>query len=359
MSRVRKLLIIFGCWTFVALFFAAHVTIGSLAIGRPESFFRAFAVFMTYTYVWFAFTPLIVGLSRRFRLAAPHAWRNASVHLVASLVFALGSITFFILLAPYTVDASLAGRPFMQRLTRLFAYELHLDMLRYWAVVAIEHTVSYHRQAREREVALAEARLEVLKRQLQPHFLFNTLNSISVLMFENVALANRMLLRLSDLLRAGLTNDSPHEVTLERELAFLERYLEIERIRFGDRLTIDIHVDETILDARVPNLILQPIVENAIRYGVAAIDRPATVSIRAERSGNELHLRVRDDGPGLARDAKRGVGLSNTEARLRQLYGSDQKLELTSPQGGGVLVSINIPFRVAADGPRQTARVVA
>lgn len=347
MSRARKVLIIFGCWTFVAVFFAAHVAIGSRAVGRPESFFRAFAVFMTCTYVWFAFTPLIVGLSRRFRLAAPHAWRNASVHLLASLLFSFSSFIAFIFLSPYTVDAKLAGLPFLERLTSLLAFQLHLDMLRYWAVVAIEHTLSYHRQAREREVALAEARLEVLKRQLQPHFLFNTLNSISVLMFENVTLANRMLLRLSELLRAGLASDSPHEVSLERELAFLDRYLEIERMRFGDRLTIAMNVDESTLGARVPNLILQPIVENAIKYGVAAIDRPSTVSIRAERAGNELHLQVRDDGPGILRNAKRGVGLSNTEARLRQLYGSDQKLELTSPADGGVLVSINIPFRPA------------
>jgi two-component system, LytTR family, sensor kinase len=232
--------------------------------------------------------------------------------------------------------------------------ELHLDLLRYWAVVAIEHTISYHREVRERELAasqlrtqLAEAKLEVLKRQLHPHFLFNTLNSISVLMFENVAQANRMLLRLSELLRAGLTSDSPHEVSLERELSFLERYVDIERIRFGERLTVDIDVDPNTLGARVPNLLLQPLVENAIRYGVAAIDRPGTVAIRAEKQGSELRLQVRDDGPGLAKNAKRGVGLSNTEARLRQLYGNDQRLELTSPNDGGVLVSIAIPFRAA------------
>jgi two-component system, LytTR family, sensor kinase len=239
------------------------------------------------------------------------------------------------------------GAPFADRFMRLMAFQLHLEMLRYWAVIAIEHTLSYHREAREREVALAEARLEVLKRQLQPHFLFNTLNSISALMFENVTLANRMLLRLSDLLRGGLADDSPQEVSLEREIAFLDGYLEIERMRFGDRLTIDVDVDPATLGARVPNLILQPLVENAIRYGVAAVGRPATVSIRAAKSGNELHLQVQDDGPGLPPGSKRGVGLSNTEARLRQLYGSDQKLELLPAEGGGVLVNMIIPFRLA------------
>jgi two-component system LytT family sensor kinase len=346
MPRARKALIVFGCWTFVALLFAAHIAIGSRALGRPESFFRAFATFMTWTYFWFAVTPLVVGLSRRFRLAGPRPWRSAGVHIVASFVLSAGSFAAFILLAPYMTEVR-GHAPFVERFKRLMAFQLHLEMLRYWAVVAIEHTLSYHREAREREVALAEARLEVLKRQLQPHFLFNTLNSISVLMFENVTLANRMLLRLSDLLRGGLAEDSPHEVSLERELAFLDGYLEIERMRFGDRLTIDVDVDPATLGARVPNLILQPIVENAIRYGVAAVDRPATVSIRAGKAGNELHLQVQDDGPGLSPGSKRGVGLSNTEARLRQLYGGDQKLELLPAEGGGVLVNMIIPFRLA------------
>ena len=347
MPRARYFLIVFGCWTFVALFFATHIFIGSRAIGRPQGFWRPFAIYETCAVFWTAFTPLIAALSRRFRLAAPHALRNAGIHFVAALAFCLAAFLLFIVVSPFTVDPRHGTLPFMRRLTSLFAFELHLDLLRYWGVVAVEHAITYHRQARDREIALGEARLEVLKRQLQPHFLFNTLNSISVLMFENVALANRMLLRLSELLRAGLATDSPHEVSLERELAFLERYLEIERIRFGDRLTIDLDVDQSVLGARVPNLILQPLVENAIKYGVAAVDRPSTVSIRAQKEGGELRLEVRDDGPGMPREPKRGIGLTNIEARLRHLYGSAQKLELTSPAGGGVLVSISLPFRFA------------
>ena len=345
MSRPRKLLIIFASWTFVAVFFAVHVVLSSRAMGRPESFHRALSIFMTGTIFWFAVTPLIVGLSRRFRLVTPHAARNAFLHLGLSMLFAVAAGTVFIFLAPFIVPG-FPERPFLRHLTRVLASE-PLDMVRYWGVVAIEHALNYYNQAREREKALAEVKLEVLKRQLQPHFLFNTLNSISVLMFENATVANRMLLRLSELLRAGLATDSPHEVSLEDELAFLDRYLEIERMRFGDRLTIEMNIERATLAASVPNLILQPIVENAIRYGVAAVDRPATVSIKAQKEGSELRLEVRDDGPGIARDAKRGVGLSNTEARLRQLYGTEQKLELTSPHGGGLLVSIVMPFRIA------------
>ena len=354
MSRVRQFLIVFACWTFAGLFFTAQNTLGNAFHGYPISFTRTLGIYMTCAYIWLLFTPLIVALSRRFRLAAPNVVSSAAVHILASFAFMFASLTIFTLITPYTVGGEMARRAFSTRLSGLIASEMHLEMLRYWGVVAVEHVVRSYRQAREREVAesqlraeLAESKLEVLKRQLHPHFLFNTLNSISVLMFENVDQANRMLLRLSDLLRAGLTTDSPHEVSLERELAFLDRYLEIERIRFGERLTIDVDVDPSTLGARVPNLLLQPLVENAIRYGVATVDRPGTIAIRAQRHGSELHIEVRDDGPGMARDAKRGVGLSNTEARLRHLYGTAQRLELTTPGNGGVLVSIAIPFRGA------------
>jgi two-component system LytT family sensor kinase len=322
------------------------------SIGRKAEFLRLLAANLICALTWFSFTPLILHLSRRFRLGEGKTGRHILAHVGASLLFSVVSMSVFILLTPYVVKVE--PRPFLVQLQQMFFFNIHIDFLRYWAVVGIEHVLRDARQARERELAasqlraeLAEAKLEVLKRQLHPHFLFNTLNSISMLMFENVTLANRMLLRLSELLRAGLTTDSPHEVSLERELAFLERYLDIERIRFGDRLTIDVDVDPATLGARVPNLILQPLVENAIRYGVGSVDRASTINIRAERSGGELRLHVRDDGPGLPRNPRRGVGLSNTEARLRQLYGNDQRLELITPGDGGLLVSIAIPYSAA------------
>ncbi|HEX8407441.1 MAG TPA: histidine kinase [Thermoanaerobaculia bacterium] len=351
MQRIRTPLLVFAAWSFVAFFFAIHDVVIRRYAEQPAPFSRSLAVFMTCAYTWTLFTPVIVRISRRFRFGEGNTIASVCVHVIASLMFAVVSFSLFAAITPYTVPG-IPTRPFLQRVKELLVFEIHLDLLRYWGVVAVEHVIRYARQARERELAasqlradLSEARLEVLKRQLHPHFLFNTLNSISMLMFENVTLANRMLLRLSELLRAGLTNDSPHEVSLEHELGFLERYLDIERMRFGDRLTIDMNVDPSTLDARVPNLILQPIVENAIRYGVAAVDRPSRVAITAVRNDRELRLHVRDDGPGMSRNAKRGVGLSNTEARLRQLYGNEQRLELLTPPDGGLLVSIAIPYR--------------
>lgn len=342
MARLRTALILFACWTFVALFFAAHSSLGRAWLkARPEPFGETFAIYFICAVTWFCFTPAIVWLSRRYRIASPNVVASAAVHIVASFLFSTASLAIFAAVAPWAIRPT--KLTFAQHFLGLLAFELHLDLIRYWAVVAIEHAITFSRLRAE----LAEARLEVLKRQLHPHFLFNTLNSISVLMFEDPVMANGMLLRLSALLRAGLTNDSPHEVSLDHELRFLERYLDIERMRFGDRLTVDVRAEPSALTARVPNLILQPLVENAIRYGVAAVDRPSRVSIRAKKEGDELQLEVRDDGPGMKTNAKRGVGLSNTEARLKQLYGGEQRFELESPSDGGVRIRIAIPYRAA------------
>ena len=341
MRTGRNVLLVFAAWTAVGLFFLSGDQMLGLSIGRPHPLGEATRVYLTCAYIWFLFTPLIVLLSRRFRLLPPHVFRSIAVHVVAGPLFAVAGIATFAVLAPFVVGGPFATKPFSVQFPQQLAVQLHTDFLRYLAVVAIEHVLA----ASQLRAELAEARLEALRHQLHPHFLFNTLNSISVLMFEDREVANRMLLRLSDLLRSVLASDAPHEIPLGDELKFLERYLEIERMRFGDRLTVEMHVDPGTAAARVPNLILQPLVENAIRYGVAAVDRPATVSIRAEAVGRELHLQVRDDGPGMPKDAKRGVGLTNTIARLKQLYGNAQRLELSTPDGGGVTVSIAIPFR--------------
>ncbi|HET8677491.1 MAG TPA: histidine kinase [Blastocatellia bacterium] len=188
--------------------------------------------------------------------------------------------------------------------------------------------------------------------QLHPHFLFNTLNSVSALLDEDVEAADEMLARLGDLLRMTLTNSGAQEVTLQEELEFLRCYLEIERVRFQDRLTIQMDIDPQALDALVPNLILQPIVENAIRHGIASRINPGRIEIRAARAGDALQLQVKDNGPGiqtksdLAVTSREGVGLSNTRARLKQLYGPRHRFELSDAVGGGLLLTIEIPFQM-------------
>ncbi|HST19615.1 MAG TPA: histidine kinase, partial [Blastocatellia bacterium] len=231
------------------------------------------------------------------------------------------------------------------------------DFLTYSVIVGIYYAFNYYQKYREREVRalqlegrLAQAELQNLKMQLHPHFLFNTLHAISVLMQEDVQAANRMLVRLGDLLRMTLDNVGTHEVSLKQELEFLQGYLEIEQTRFQDRLTICMDVDPLVLDARVPNLILQPLVENAIRHGIAPRASSGKLEIRAAREDGSIRLEVQDNGLGLPEadeaNVLKGVGLSNTRARLEQLYGPKHQFKMSNAEGGGLLVSILIPFRI-------------
>ena len=203
-------------------------------------------------------------------------------------------------------------------------------------------------RASQLEAQLAQAQLQALKMQLQPHFLFNTLNSISALQLTDVEAANRMTARLGDFLRLTLDNAGQQEVPLRQEMEFLRGYLEIESIRFQDRLQVTLDLDPETLDTHVPNLILQPIVENAIKYAVVKRAAAGHIQIRAHRYNGALRLQVQDDGPGLqlpalGNIATRGVGLDNTRRRLQQLYGNAQKFELANVPEGGLLVTLEIP----------------
>jgi two-component system, LytTR family, sensor kinase len=351
-KSVKKWGIIFLCWTAVGVFFASQASLYAASRGRESDFGEALSVYLVCSYSWFLLTPLILLLAGRFTLARPNVARHAVYHSFAAVILTLVSLLMVELGLRQFFPSQSYDYTIMEGWRRLIGEELHAGLLRYGAVIGIAHAIAYYTGLREREVTeaalraeLAEARLEVLKRQLQPHFLFNTLNSISVLIFEDPKLANRMLSRLSDLLRTGLSNELPDEVTLEREIDFLGRYLDIERIRFGERLTIRMEVDDDTLGASVPNLMLQPLVENAIKHGVSAKEGPSTITISAARQGDELRLEVRDDGLGVAHDARPGVGLSNTVARLRHLYGDAQRLELLGALDGGASVQISIPFR--------------
>src|SRR5438445_3924709 len=189
--------------------------------------------------------------------------------------------------------------------------------------------------------------------QLNRHFLFNTLHSISSLMHQDVEAADRMITRLSDLLRAALEGAETQEVPLRKELNLLQLYLAIEQIRFGSRLTVKMDVAADTLEAQVPNLILQPLVENAIRHGIEPRARPGLIELRAWRHDGALAMVLSDDGAGLGENGaiKEGIGLSNTRARLRQLYGPDHRFALVRGEHGGVRVEIDIPFREAQPHP--------
>jgi two-component system LytT family sensor kinase len=233
--------------------------------------------------------------------------------------------------------------------TSLMSFFFLIDVLVYWTVLAVGHAVDFYRKYRDGEAQLARAKLQALRMQLHPHFLFNTLNAIATLVRQQQnRAATDMIAGLSDLLRLTLENDGGQEVPLKQELDVLDRYLSIEQIRFGDRLRVDVDATPETLRARVPNLVLQPLVENAILHGIAPRSTPGRIVIRAERADGRLRLQVRDDGPGFpdGSPAMQGVGLRNTAARLQHLYGPDHRIAFANAPEGGAVITLELPFHI-------------
>lgn len=324
---------------------------------------------------WLILAPAILWLGRRLQITArTWLWALPS-HLVIGLAiaFSLGVLAQHALRAgliefPLLINPNTANLPPSLDMTALIPDEMFRGVVArfafpiYAVLIAASHALSYHQKSieRERRALLAEARavesrLLALQMQLNPHFLFNALNAVSGLIHENPRQADAMLCSLCDLLRSVLESGDRREVTLAEELALVERYLDIQRIRFADRLTVKLEIDPATLDAAVPTLLLQPLVENAIIHGIAPHSRPGIVTLRARRQGDRLRLEIADDGPGpqlpvpaknlAASPAVRsgGIGVSNTRNRLAALYGDDHSFSLqTGP--GGALASVEIPF---------------
>jgi two-component system LytT family sensor kinase len=297
-------------------------------------------------------------LAQRFPLRGREVNRNLAIHMPAMLAFVLVHASLFslvtVLLAPgieLQILPSVLGRS-------LLSWTV-VDAIVYCALVTVNHAVIYYRVSKDRalrasqlEASLAQAQLQMLRMQLQPHFLFNTLHSISALMHKDVRRADSMVAALSDLLRMSLQNIGAQEVALQSELDFLQRYVEIMRLRFGERLKVSIDIDPETRDARVPNLFLQPLVENSFRHGFGDLGQGA-ISISVRRDGDMLVCDIIDDGRGLRAGHKEGVGLASTRQRLAHLYGDQHIFSLRGAPGEGVHVTMAIPFhpydRAAAD----------
>jgi len=316
---------------------------------------KVLVVWLFCGYSWLLLTPFILRLANRFPLERGRLLSSITIQLIASAFFSVFCLTIF----SVTRRALLGGKPVTLReeLQNLIISEFHTELLVYWAIIGIVNSLNYYRKYRERELKasqlearLVESQLEALRAQLHPHFLFNTLNSISVLMRRDVESADRMLLQLSSLLRAMLTKDTAHEIPLRQELEFLERYLEIEQTRFRDRLTVRMLIDPATLDGLVPRLIFQPLVENALRHGIADRESGGLIEICAEQRDGHISLEVRDNGPGIRLhelEFIEGVGLANTRARLDHLYGRDGCFEWRNADNGGLVVRASLPFHTA------------
>lgn len=349
----RRVVVILGAWTLVALLLAGQAWFAAQVRGETLALERASTIWLVWAAVWAALTPIALRLEARYPLQRPHLLAALAVHGLASAICALANLALFALAAPL-IGATQLEPTWLGTFGRLLGTTFLLNLPAYWLIIAAAHGQRLARSAREKdrrrlllEAQLADARLQTLRTQLQPHFLFNALNTISVLMHEDVEAADRILLQLSALLRRSLDSSDAHEVMLGEEIGFLERYLEIEQARFGGRLAYRINVPDEALAAKVPNLILHPLVENALRHGLAARAAPGHIDISAERRGDSLRLRVVDDGRGLPAAMSERVGLANTRARLRLLYADRQRLDLRHGEAGGVIAEIELPWRTA------------
>ena len=353
-KRIHRLGAIFAAWTLAGLILAAQAWVAGSVRGDPIGLGQTLSIWLAWAYLWALLTPLPLALAAAWPLQGRAAGPRLLLHLGASVAVALLDLAGYAVAAPY-VGALSAGADWWTTFTRLSGTTLLLNIPVYWSIVGIAHVLSMREASRRRErrallldAQLGQARLEALRAQLQPHFLFNALNTIAVLMHENVPEAHLTLLRLSQLLRRALDSDSPM-LSLRDELALLEAYLDIEVTRFGERLTYQFDIDPVLYDERLPCLLLQPLVENAVRHGLDHRASPGRIHLRAVPEGDAMRITLQDNGNGIAAKRTEGIGLSNTRARLDLLYPGRHRFDIGPAEGRGTLVTLVLPLALPVD----------
>jgi two-component system, LytTR family, sensor kinase len=365
---------VFGVATVLSLFSFLQAYRLTLLTSKPGMEVEAGKLIVLNLALWYVpalLIPAIVWAARRFPFDTGHKVRAVLAHSIGALTFAgvhfLGMMSVrFLLSADGGKWPSVPWSRFLQ--ARLLE-QLDWSLMVYAVVVGVSHAIAFYHESQERklkaaqlETRLVEARLKTLEAELHPHFLFNTLHAISTLVHRDPEAADRMISRLSDLLRITFDRTGEPKVSLKEEIEFLQKYLDIEQTRFQDRLTVSVNVDPEALDGEVPRMILQPLVENAIKHGIAGRNGGNQIHIAAGREGDRLWMQVRDNGVGLQvrtlKALRTGVGLSNTRARLDCLYGRLYRLEFTDKHGG-LSVLIEIPFQRVTPAGRPAAFRVA
>jgi two-component system LytT family sensor kinase len=359
-SRIaRKLAIMataLGLWGALVLLFAAPIALTSSISWR-----RAVAYGFSFLALWLFFLPVVAWLSFRFPIERRRIVRNLALHLFACLLVAGTSrLTFRVVRETVPiVMRSMAPQP--------PGFRVAMDVLLYWSLLGVCQAITNFRSSQERERRAAElearltsAQLQALRMQINPHFLFNTLNSIAALVYVNPRAADEMLGDLSQLLRRSLDSIEDQEIPLSQELEFIGAYLSIEQKRFGERLRLEQSVPDELMKALVPALILQPLVENAIRHGIEPQRNPGLISIEAKQQNNHLHLIVRDNGKGFPpahshNSGRHGIGLANTKARLQALYGQNQNFSVAKAEPQGCQIEIQLPFHLEPQMPQSGA----
>lgn len=362
-----KWLLFFGGYTLIGLFFVAQKTISYLLNSDPIPWMRIFGSEMIYWYIWFGLTPLILWFARRITINKQQ-WKKGVLFLfLLSLLFAplqngLWLFLHLIVIEGITVPKIVSN---YYQVADNYWVGVLTSFYKYWLLIGAYYGFKYYFQYREQErrsnelelqsaqlnTKLMQSRLDLLKMQLHPHFLFNAMNTISVYMNENVEKARTMLIRLSDLLRVTLESRHVQEVPLYKEIEVLNYYLDVEKARFEDDLKIEWDITPTTRDGMVPYLILQPIVENAIHHGISTSRDGGQVTISSETENGRMVLQVRDNGTAKQKEStlhnRNGIGLRNIKERLQQLYGEEHFFKLESMDEKGTVVTISIPFRTS------------
>ena len=349
-----------GVWLFatiLAVYFCTQTYWAQRYAGNVSaSWAAAFYWNLVEFYLWALFSPLVFWLCRKFHHERKGWIRTLSLHLIFGILLSL----FHCLLdaVGHCVWQALHHEPFLfwPAYYGTVVYRLQIDVFLYSVLVGFWHAFDYHRKFQERrlktvelEASLAQAQLLALKMQIQPHFLFNTLQAVAELVHVDIDAAEDVTLKLSDLLRRTLKSGAAQIISLEEEIEFLKIYLAIEQVRLKERLNVDLKIDPDTLTAAIPPLLLQPLVENAVRHGIAPIPGKGTVSVRSHRNNDTLILEIHDTGPGINGEASfsvnGGIGLKNTRARLQTFYGPNHKCELIN--NGGLTVRISLPYTAA------------
>jgi two-component system LytT family sensor kinase len=370
---LRNYPLYFLIWTIIGIFFFSQSLSQKFFSRDPTPWWHYLISWLVGVYLWALLMPGILWLGRRFPIERRNWVRRVALHLLLGVLVSLVQLILeSAILSHLGVFPGLMNT-FVTTFAFLLVIGFHTGIMTYWEVLGVQYGIGYYQnyQERKREALrlelraselqsqLVQAQLGVLKMQLQPHFLFNTLNAIMVLVRQQRSKeAEQTLAHLSDLLRCVLEDVEAQEVPLRRELEYLQLYLSIEQVRFQDRLRVEISADPAILDAALPQMVLQPVVENAIRHGVGKSAAAGRVKISAVRSNDTLELRVQDDGPGFSSEGpigKRstGIGLTNTQARLKQLYGEEARLTTGNGEPRGAVVTITIPYH-AVPGTFET-----
>src|SRR5215510_600330 len=359
----RKAALLFIGWTLVSVIFAGISYAAAIGENNKEfGFLSALRLNLVQFYLWALLAPFVFRFSRRFPIEfRPLNVRNLLLYFPALISFA-GIHQILHLAVLWSISPQWRHRypALIDCYRAYFAFGFYIDLIIALLIVIAVHALLYYQSFRASELAqsslkaqLAQAQLRALKMQLHPHFLFNTLHSISSLVLEDPPKANSMIARLGDFLRLTVENSEQQLVTLKEETEFLRCYLDIEQVRFGERLTVAFELEPQTLSAQVPHLILQPVVENAIQHAIAPRAARGHINIQAKRLNRVLRVAISDSGPGITsnRDSRgaEGVGLTNVRARLNQIYASNFRFELINGSDGGLAVVMEIPFQLDAE----------